>query len=171
MSKSQIMAQVISGRAHEAFTHEHYGTFDVTLMRKAARNNRYGPPAKVKLYPEIEHIIRYLKQYRDWEPERVWQVMVNEAFASDPVLMIEHGDGDYTLIDGIHRLFARWILREPYFLAYIIPMSQAIRPSPAMFFPEWGDQWGRMRVNDKGEIIDKDTGQVIKGGPKGGRVR
>ncbi len=164
--KSELMQKIIDskGSIRECFTHEHYGQFDVTMMRSAAEHGMYGKPVIFPWYPESEYILAYLMQYRDWEKERIRELLESGDYKSDPVLMVKHEDHAYTLIDGIHRLIGRWVSKLPTFYAYVIALDNVIRPTDDYVQPEWGDQWGRMRVSD-GKLVDKDTGEVLTAPP------
>ena len=166
-TKSEIVELIKRGITHEAFTHEWFGTFDVTLMRQAAQRGEY-ELVTIPCYPDLEPVVQFLMTARDWEAGRVWQLMCDESFYYDPVMLIIHPDGKHTLVDGIHRLLARYVLRCPNAPAYMVPEAKAIRPPADMSMLP--DTWGRYWQDEHGRLFDRETGAEINGGERGGSV-
>lgn len=152
VSKSEIMQDVIKGRAHECFEHSDEGIFDVTLMREWAA-----------LYGEIHTIdvadcAPFIRQSRVTDPARIAELPM-EAWLSDPVMFIEmtrevggKSETTHLMIDGHHRMLRLEQEGVKTARAYIIPEQFAIRPQPG-----WGSSgvdWGEHIIVD-GEIVKR----------------
>lgn len=140
-TKSEQMKYITAGLIHECFEHETHGLFDVTLMRKAARNHRYGNPITIPFDP------RYAEKfmlYRDYELDRIWELLMDPKapWLNDPAMGVyDDSDGTHIFIDGTHRILCRWILKLPTFSFWQVPMSKVIRPQQGFaMVGEWGEE-------------------------------
>ncbi len=155
-TKSQVARQVAAGLGTEVFTHEHYGSFDVTATRLAAAAGCY-ELCSTPLYPDVAHIVSYMLRHRDYDVLRSWELMLDPAapWEHDPLIMVHHGENDFTLIDGTHRLLARWMLRLPDFSFYLVPLAAAIRPRSGGLRLASGE-WGRLTVGERRQAVRQE---------------
>src|SRR6266436_2950502 len=109
MDKTQLMSLVTQNLIHECFTHEFYGTFDVTEIRKAAARGVFGRPWTSALYPDRPDLIEFIKSSRDVDPMRVLHFVQNQDQIGHPAIAIlcppnERSEEETDLIiDGTHR--------------------------------------------------------------------
>lgn len=159
-SKSQLLKSIIAGRAHEAFTHEELGTFDITLMREVATRGGY----ELCHTSMVDADVKFLMLNRDWEPQRVWEIMIDPhaPWEIDPVMVILTPQGSHLLVDGIHRLIARRALLCEDWFFFMAPYEAAIRP-PSMMFnrPDMG--WGKYDVGRDGKLYNRADGSRFVG--------
>lgn len=153
------MRLVTQGIAHEAFTHETEGTFDVTEMRTQAQRGTYG---EVYSVPLTARDVKFLMENRDWDPARVRELLRDprKPFDTDPALAIFTRDEKHLFCDGIHRIIARWQLKRQDFQFYLIPI--AIAPRPDSGFQRAGD-WGKIKVGPDGKLYHRDSGLPFTG--------
>lgn len=165
-TKSQIMRRIASGLAFEAFAHDTLGSFHVTEMRARAWRGDY-ELCRTSLYPDQGRIVRFLMDNRDWEPERVWELLNDPAAPwEDPALMLLCPEGDHVLVDGIHRIIARWALRCANLFFYMVPLAGAPRVDQTRARTSF--DWGRFEVRADGHLYDRATGDRFRGRAPGG---
>lgn len=134
LNKETIMAPVVAGYAHEAFTHETEGTFDVTEMREWIK----GHP-ELLITVELSNLIGFIKENRVTDDHRI-RTLPESSWRDDPGIAIECDDGSMLMIDGHHRALRRELEGLHVMEIYAVPMKDAIRPQAGyMRGPDWGD--------------------------------
>ena len=142
ITKSQLMQPVIAGEQHECFEDSELGIFDVTAMREACKAGRIGELTSIPL----DQIIPMLAEQRVVDPDRVDE-LDEKSWRDDPGIFIltgfdEENIPNVCMVDGHHRAMRRHIEQLDNFVAYFVPVEQAIRPGEGWTknpFVDWGD--------------------------------
>lgn len=146
VSKSYLMSRVAKGLNHECFNHSEAGGFDVTRIREKAREMG----GQIVLIG-LEDIIHHIYTSRDTEPARVMQ-LTEESWRDDPGIFIElkeeNGSVSHLMIDGHHRALRRAIEGLETMRVWLIPFSEAMRPS-ALWIPSPHHTWGDEKFMEK----------------------
>lgn len=146
VTKAQLMAQVAADIAHESFDHTVQGTFDITLMRSKAIAEQRRP-----FHTDINQaVIDWLYTYRDVDEERVRTLTLEQQ--EEPGIIVRYNDGQDLLIDGIHRMVARW-RRDPALHFYFWEFAEAeiIRPSSSWVSAK-DLNWGKFDIIN-GQVV------------------
>lgn len=136
-TKTEIMTQVCLGTAHECFEHSEEGWFDITRMRKWAR--QHCAIVNVELVAFVHHIA----STRVFEEERI-NTLTMEEWANDPVLFVVYENGpngvEHLMIDGHHRAMRAFREGAETVRAYMVPEHAITRPPKGFQHgPDWGD--------------------------------
>lgn len=159
-TKSQTAQMVASGAHIETFQHATLGTFDVSLTRKIiARFPSRFPVGwawfedmRADGHPELigPEVMVWIFSQREICPIR--RDELTEEQLNDPAINLIDDQGGSYIIDGIHRIAARFKRGYPNFSLYSMPLK--IAPRVPEGFEDFKVQWGEMEVRD-GQLVKR----------------
>lgn len=137
MDKSQSAALVRLGLLEEIFTHQTLGEFSTTRIHEMLLKdpNRW-PVVRVDL---DKNLIEHILTSREVDPDRAREL--TDADLSVPCLLLLCKDGTHCIIDGVHRISARWAKGEKFVYFWLIPIDEAprVQRTAATIDIPWGE--------------------------------
>jgi hypothetical protein len=138
----------------ETFASSHYGTFNVSLIRR--KINQGIVPYELQKIGIEESIIKGNANV-DVNPERLKELTYEKILKSSPLITVNCEDGYHIVIDGSHRL--RWLIdnKRDFFIAAVIDLSKI--KAYMIVFMESFDNGKTWKECDKEEIAKIGYGE------------
>lgn len=138
--KSDLVAMVACGLAHESFEHSECGIFDITVLREVMPVLLM-VDAVQKIRVPLDQICDFIRACRDYEEDRIREL--GPESLDDPGICLKMPDGTDLLIDGTHRALRRERDGEQEMKFFSIPyeIANAIA-RPTQSYRRLGAEWG-----------------------------
>lgn len=147
-TKSQVAKLQAAGVARESFVHSVLGHIDITTLRLAIAAMK--PPAHTFNFADTkvedstmtaEEALQFLLDQREVDEERVNELTLEQL--EEPIITLIDDGGYSYVVDGIHRLTARFRRGYPTFSTYILHEKNA----PRIDSSKWVDlPWGEKEL-------------------------
>lgn len=141
-TKRQVMELVASGIVDESFVYEDGTVYNITALRMLAKKTNRKPI----LAFITQQLIDLVQNERDIDYNRIQDL---KDHLNDPAILIDQGDGSHLIIDGNHRIIARYFMGLIDFPAYVFEKQEALAACPMDEMVDAGIEWGSEAFNNE----------------------